>query len=232
MDRVYIIATLRFWDAFPDERKTGEAAEQLQDELRATVEKMDMETRVVFGEIARRQYGEQEATKASVTSRASTLLFFVGVITTGTTLVATSLPGTHVAVAIAMVVVGVCLLYAGLAVAFLSVRAQEVSMWTAPEISATEARNVRVVTVADAVEHAFSYAQNEAGVRHLVAYLADAQRWARRAVILVVVLAALSVAAAATKPPSAGAASSTPTAVPSPSATPTPSAIPSPSAKP
>ncbi len=237
MDRKFIRDTMRFWDTFPDERKKGDAAKQFEAEIRTAVEKMDDDARVKFAEIARRQYAEQEATKASVASRASALLLFVGVISTGTTVVGASLATALPVVLVLVVVVGACLLYACLAVAFLAVRAQEVATWVAPAIYPDDAMTSRVLTVKEAVEHAVSYQQNKAGVRHLVAYLADAQRWARRAVILVVVLAMLSVLAAATKPlpssPAAAGPSVTSTASPAPSqqssATPVPTPSPVPS---
>lgn len=228
MDYTFIRDTLRFWDTFPDERKTGEAAKKLEAEIRVAVEKMDVKTCVQFAEISRRQYAEQEATKSSVASRASALLLFVGVISTGTTVVAGSLTTVQPLFLAFVVGIGACLLYACLAVAVLAVRAQEVAMWTAPAIYADDAQSSRSLTVKDAVEHAFSYSQNKTGVRHLVAYLADAQRWARRAVILVVCLALLSVLAAATKAP----APNNPIASPGPQATASPAPLPAATAVP
>jgi hypothetical protein len=237
MDRKFIRDTMRFWDTFPSERKTGDAAKQLEAEIRTAVDGMGATARVTFAEIARRQYAEQEATKASVASRASALLLFVGVITTGTTVVGASIAAAHPVVLGLVVVVGGCLLYACLAVAFLAVRAQEVATWVVPAIFSKDGKTATALTAKDAVEHAVSYEQNKAGVSHLVAYLADAQRWARRAVILVVLLAILSVIAAATKPPPPSPATAAPTANPTaspapvqqPSATPIPRPSPVPS---
>lgn len=236
MDRKFIRDTMRFWDTFPDERKKGDAAKHLESQIQAAVERMDDEARVKFAEIARRQYAEQEATKASVASRASALLLYVGVIGTGTTVVAASLTTAFPAVLVAALFVGGCLLYACLAVAFLAVRAQEVTTWVAPAIYPEDGTTPRDLTVKEAVEHAVSYRQNKAGVQHLVAYLADAQRWARRAVVLVVILAAVSVAAAATKPPPSSPAnagpSAMPTALPGPSQQPSATSVAAPTASP
>ena len=230
MDRKFIRDTMRFWDTFEDERKTGDAAVQLEAEIRAAVEAMyNDEARAKFAEIAQRQYAEQEATKASITSRASALLLFVGVISTGTTVVGASLATAHPVVLVFVLGVGACLLYACLAVAFLAVRAQEVAPWVAPAIYPDDGTTTKSLIAKEAVEHAVSYQQNKAGVRNLVAYLADAQRWARRAVILVVLLAVLSVIAAATKPPPVSqgqaAPSATPTASSAPSQQPSPTPI-------
>lgn len=215
MDRQFIIDSLRFWDTFPDERKTGEAEAQLEARVRVAVVAMADDTRSDFREIARRQYAEQEAIKVSVTGRASTLLLFVGVISTGATVVAASLASTQLIVLGLTVLVGGCLMYGCLAVAFLSVRAQEVARWVVPDLDPSEAADARALAVEDTVRHTVAYQQNEPGVRHLVAYLADAQRWARRAVILVVLLAILSVLASATKSEVTSSDGSVPTARPS-----------------
>lgn len=201
MDRKFILDTMRFWETFQDERVKGEAAARLEAETKTAVARMDREARIRFVEIARRQTAEQEATRTSIASRASALLLFVGVIGTGTTVVASSLATALPGVLLAVLIVGGCLLYACLAVAFLAVRAQEVATWVAPAIYPDDGTTSTDFVIKEAVEHAVSYRQNKAGVRHLVAYLADAQRWARRAVVLVVILAGVSVLAAATKPP-------------------------------
>ena len=106
------------------------------------------------------------------------------------------------------------MLYASLAVAFLAIRSQEVAMWEVPRIDPTDATSKRSLAVTYALEIAAAAQQDKLTLRNVVAYLADAQRWARRAVILVVLLVILSVAAAATKPPvtpSSSAATSAPT---------------------
>ena len=71
-----------------------------------------------------------------------------------------------------------------------------------PRVDPTDATNKRSLAVTYALELEAATQQNKLTLRNRVAYLADAQRWARRAVILAVVLAILSVAAAATKPSS------------------------------
>ncbi len=201
MDRQYIIDSLRFWETFPDERKKGDDAIALEAELRAAIARMDDTALSRFTDIVRRQYAEQAATHASVASRGSALLLFVGVVSTGATVVAASLATSATLVLSLILLVGACLLYACLAVAFLAVRAQEVAMWEVPAIYPRDGPDLRALAVEEATQHALAYQQNKSGLRHLVAYLADAQRWARRAIILVVVLALLSVAAAATEPP-------------------------------
>ncbi len=83
--------------------------------------------------------------------------------------------------------------------------------WEVPRVDPTDATDKRSLAVTYALEIVAAAQQNKLTLRK-VAYLADAQRWARRAVILVVVLAILSVAVAATKPPSAPSSSAvTPT---------------------
>jgi hypothetical protein len=230
MNKKYVVDTLRFWDAFPDERKQGEAAVVLEAGIRASVEAMDDDARGQFVEIARRQYEEQDATRASVTSRASTLLLFVGVISTGATVVAASLQTAQPLILIAILIDGAALLYACLAVAFLAVRAQEVATWTGPAIYAKQGTSAQALKATDAVEHAVAWEQNKPGIQHLVGYLLNAQRWARRAIILVVILAVLSVAAAATKPPAPPTPGSVPAATAAPTqtpvATPAPTVVP------
>lgn len=200
MDREYVLATLRFWEVLADERLTGDAAKTLEDDIHAKVAAMDADTRKAFGDIARRQYAEQETTRASVASRGATFMLFVGVILTGATVVGASLATTNLLVIAVILIDGFFLLYASLAVAFLAVRAQGVTMWVAPAMYPKDAPDAPAIAIKEVVENAFAYQQNKSALRNLVAYLADAQRWARRAVILVVILAALSVAAAATKP--------------------------------
>ncbi len=223
MDRQYIIDSLRFWTTFPDETKKGEEKRAWKAELRTTIDRMDDETCRSYAEVVRRQYAEQEATRASVASRGSALLLFVGVISTGATVVAASLETSAPVVLGLALVFGACLLYACLAVAFLAVRAQEVATWEVPAIYPKDSPDARTLAVSDAVELAVAYEQNKSGLRHIVAYLADAQRWARRAIILVVILAVLSVAATATKP-AGSAAGATTTPAPAAAATQTPAA--------
>jgi hypothetical protein len=216
MDRQYIIDSLRFWETMPAERLKGDEAKALEAELRAAIAHMDDATLGDFREIAIRQYTEQSDTHASIASRGSALLLFVGVVSTGATLVAAAV-GAAAPVVLALILgVGACLLYSCLAVAFLAVRAQEVAVWVVPAIYPKDGPDLRGLALEEATQHAFAYQQNKAGLRHLVAYLADAQRWARRAIILVVMLAVLSVAAAATKPPPASTATSPTSPVPSP----------------
>ena len=76
-----------------------------------------------FIDIVRRQYAEQAATQSSVASRGSALLLFVGVVSTGATVVAASLATSAPLVLGLILTVGASLLYACLAVAFLAVRA-------------------------------------------------------------------------------------------------------------
>jgi hypothetical protein len=223
MNRQYIVDSLCFWEALPDDRKKDDEARALETKLRGAIGRMDDDTLSHFTDIALRQYAEQAATQASVASRGSALLLFVGVVSTGATVVAGSLTTSAPLLLGVTLLVGGCLLYACLAVAFLAVRAQEVATWTVPAIYPRDATAARTVAVEEASQHAFAYEQNKAGLQHLVAYLADAQRWARRAIVLVVTLALLSVASAATKPAPAsltGAPVSSLAAVPSTSAYP------------
>lgn len=202
MNLDYVIASLRFWEALSDETKKGDEKEAWKHQLRAELEVIDDEPLASLTEISRRRYEEQEAARGSVSSRGTSLLLFVGVVTTGATLVGGSLESVSPFILAATLVVGAFLLYACLAVAFLAIRAQEVTTWEVPRVDPTDATNKRSLAVTYALEVVAATQQNKPTLGNRVAYLADAQRWARRAVILVVVLAILSVAAAATKPPS------------------------------
>ena len=202
MNLDYVIASLWFWETLSDGTKKDDEKKAWKLQLRAELEAIDDETLAGLTEISRRRYEEQEATRGSVASRGTSLLLFVGVITTGATLVGGSLESVLPLVFVATLVAGAFLLYACLAVAFLAIRAQEVTMWEVPRVDPTDATSKRSLAVTYAVELEAATQQNKLTLRNRVAYLADAQRWARRAVILVVVLAILSVAAAATKPPS------------------------------
>jgi hypothetical protein len=199
----YVVAELRFWETLNDETLKGGEKEHWKHQLRVDLEAIDDDALASLTEISRRRYEEQEATRGSVASRGTSLLLFVGVITTGATLVGGSLESVLPVVLVATLVAGALLLYACLAVAFLAIRAQEVTMWEVPHVDPTDAVNKRSLAVTYALEIEAAAQQNKLTLRNRVAYLANAQRWARRAVILVVVLAILSVAAAATKPPSA-----------------------------
>lgn len=199
----YIIASLRFWETLKDETKKGDEKKAWKHQLRAELEIIGDGALASLTEISRRRYEELEATRGSVSSRGTSLLLFVGVVTTGATLVGGSLESVSPLLLGATLVDGALLLYACLAVAFLAIRAQEVTTWEVPRVIPNDATDTRSLAVTYALEIVAAAQQNRSTLRNMVAYLADAQRWARRAVILVVVLAILSVAVAATKPPSA-----------------------------
>jgi hypothetical protein len=213
----YVIESLWFWETLSDETKKGDEKKAWKLQLRAELEAIDDEALAGLNEITRRRYEELEGARGSVSGRGTSLLLFVGVVSTGATLVGGSLESVSPVILGATLFDGALLLYACLAVAFLAIRAQEVTMWEVPRVDPTDATNKRSLAVTYAVELEAATQQNKLTLRNRVAYLADAQRWARRAVILVVVLAILSVAAAATKPsstPSAPAVTPVPTLQP------------------
>jgi hypothetical protein len=215
-----------FWEELPVEVLKGSDLRQRKAEHVATIATMAPTVRKQYLDMVRRWYAEQDATRTSITSRAATLMLFVGVITTGATLVAANLQTGVDALRIALFVVGGLLLYACVAIAFGAVRAQGIARFTSPSLTPNEVVAAgRNLDIEEAAEYATAYEQNQPILANQAAYLKFGHLWARRAIILAVMLAILVVASAATKPPPSGAASApvgTPSASALPAATPVP----------
>ncbi|NJD26916.1 MAG: hypothetical protein FIA92_01300 [Chloroflexi bacterium] len=231
-------ALIQFWKPPQDRRLSGEAAERRLGEIRTQVIEMDREARGRFAEIAKEQFDEQDRIRADVAGRASQLLLFVGIVLTGTTIVAGSFSSSLLLVTALTLIVGLALLYACLAIAWLAVQAQRVRDWSRPGITPSDVTTVVGLDIENAARTYFGAAQNKLAADDLVAHLRDAQWWARTAIVLVAILAVLAVAASATKRPEENAtcicapsssippspaASASPLIAPSPSRGPTPS---------
>lgn len=217
-----LAALLRFWERKDDRRLEGDAATAAKAAIQADVEAVEPGALEHFLDVMRRQNADHEATRASVATRATGLLVFVGVVSTGTTIVAGSLASTWPPVWIAGIAVGALLLYSLVAVSWLAVRAQQVSVWTGPVLSPREGPTLRAFMLTEATDNAFAYRQNKTIVNNLVAYLADAQVWARTAVVLLSLLAVVAVAGAATKPAVTAQPVASPLVAPSSMPSPTP----------
>lgn len=192
---------LLFWGPVPDTTKGGEAKTAWQREVRQALAERTDETLDAFAARWQARYDETESARSTVTTRANSLLLFVGVITTGAGLSAQSLasaPGTLVA---GFVVLGIPLLYAAVAAAVLAVRAQLVGQWDTPRIDVADATDERAVKLKYAVEIFIAAEQNRARLRRPVGFLRDGQYYAIAGITLIALLAILSVTAAALPPP-------------------------------
>lgn len=229
---------LQFWKPPQDRRLKGDAADRRLGEIRTQVVEMDRYARERFAEIAKEQFDEQDHIRADVAGRASQLLLFVGVVSTGTTIVAASFSSSSLRVTALTLIIGLALLYACLAIAWLAVQAQRVRDWSRPGITPSDVTSVLGLEIENTARTHFDATQNKLAVDDLVAHLRDAQWWARTAIVLVTILAVLAVAASATKRPDEEstcicapsssfapslAASASPSVAPSPSRVPTPS---------
>lgn len=195
---------LWFWQVLKDETKKGESKKAWKEELRTRVAAMSQESLAPYTEILRRRYEEQQVTRASVATRAGSLFIFLGILTTGATIVAGSITTTSPIVFWLIVLVGILLLGSAFAAAFLAVRSQQVESWEAPSVRPEDGFDKRALDLTYAVEVMAAGEQNRLTLSNSVAYLRDAQAWARVALLWVVLLAPLAVAAAATKPTTPG----------------------------
>jgi hypothetical protein len=218
-----VVAFLRFWESFPEIE--GHLDAEAKKALRVRLEKLDDKSLATYTEFLRGRYDEQQASAASVASRGGSLFVFVGLLTTGATILAGLATPANPFLLWPVLVLGFFLLYATFAAAFLAVRSQQVSMWAVPRLSPEDATSKRALNLTFAVELMAAVEQNKKTQRHLVAYLRDGQLWARLVLLLVVLLAPIPVIAAATTPRAATAsatASPPVTSAPSPSPLTTP----------
>lgn len=215
-------ADVNFLEVLPDDTLEGGALKARKAEHHAVSAAMAEPQRRAYLEMARRWYAEQDGTKSSITSRASSLMLFVGVISTGATLVVSSVSTPVEILRWLVVAVGAALLFACVAIAFGAVRAQGVRRYTAPFLSPEAAAAAgTALDVEEAAEYAVALEQNKKILANLVAYLDYAHKWARRAVVLIALLASLALAAAVVKP-AAGAASPASDAAPAAPTSPVP----------
>lgn len=196
-----LMALIQFWKPPDDKRLTGDDARRALNEIRSTVTGMDPAARERFGKIAEDEYADQDAVRSDVAGRASQLLLFVGIVSTGTTIVAASLSSSSPVVTGVTLVCGASLLYACLAIAWLAVQAQRVQMWSRPGIKPDDVTSGPSLEIELAARTYFHASQNKIVVADLVAHLRDAQWWARTAIFLIAVLAVLSIIGTATKRP-------------------------------
>ena len=192
---------LTFWGPVPDTTKSGETKEAWQRELRQALVGRTDETLDAFAARWQARYDETESARGTVTTRANSLLLFVGVITTGAGLIAQSLAGAPGTLVIGFIVFGIPLLYAAVAAAVLAVRAQLVGQWDTPRIDVADATDERSVKLKYAVEIFVAAEQNRARLRRPVGLLRDGQYYAIAGIALIALLAILSVTAAALTPP-------------------------------
>lgn len=191
---------LMFWAPLPDATKSGDEKTAWKASLRRELAARDDATLDALASRIQARYEEIEDTRRSITTRASSLLLFVGVITTGAGLIAQALVGAAWFLVVLFVLVGILLLYSAVAVAVLAVRAQLVGNWDVPWVDLGEATSARAVRLIYAVEIIVAVEQNKRRIRTPVAFLRDGQRYALAAIAFIAVLAALAVAAAILKP--------------------------------
>ena len=207
-------AFLRFWELLRGPQVAGddEAAK-----ARARLEALSDQALASYIEFLQRRYEEQKSGADSVASRGGSLFVFVGIVTTGATLLAGLATPENPWLLGLILVFGFCLFYATFAASFLAIRSQQVSVWMAPTLEPEDCGSKRAMDVQLAVELMAAVDFNRETHRNLVAYLRDGQVWARMVLFLVVLLAAIVVLANATKPmaTSASPTVSVPTVAPS-----------------
>jgi hypothetical protein len=200
---------------------TPRPAEEAEDEgaakARARIESLNDKALTSYIAFLQRRYDEQKAGADSVSSRGGSLFVFVGILTTGATLLAGLATPENPWLLGLIVLFGFCLFYATLAAAFLAIRSQQVSVWKAPSLKLENLGSKRALDVQLAVELMAAVDFNRETHRNLVAYLRDGQVWARLVLFLVVILAAIVVFANATKPMGTAASPATPSAMVAPS---------------
>lgn len=221
---------LLFLGRLPDETRKGEDKRSWERELRRELGARDDATLDAFAARWQARYDEIEATRGTITTRTNSLLLFVGVLITGAGLIAQSIAGAPGPFVLLLVLVGIPLLYSGVAAAVLAVRAQRVGRWDSPRVDVVDAANERSVRLQYAVEIYVAAEQNRLRLRAPVGMLRDGQLYAILGIALVAAIVALSVSATLVKPtgsvigPLASPAPSASSAAP----TPTPSIVPLP----
>jgi hypothetical protein len=192
---------LVFWGPLADETRAGEAKARWVGNLRRELGTRNNATLDAFAARWQDRYDDIEVTRGTITTRANSLLLFVGVLTTGAGLIAQTFVGARGALVALLVLVGVPLLYSGVAAAVLAVRAQMVTHWDAPRIDFADATDERSARLTYAVEIFVAAEQNRMRLRRPVGFLRDGQYYAVGAIALVAMLVALSVTATLLKPP-------------------------------
>lgn len=211
---------LAFWGPLPDDTYRGDQKTAWERDLRRDLWSRDDDTLDAFAARWQARYDEIEATRGTITGRAGSLLLFVGVLTTGAGLIAPALSGAPALIVGLFIIVGILLLYSGVAAAVLAVRAQRVGQWDSPRIDMGDAADQRSLRLKYATEIYVAAEQNRLRLRRPVGMLRDGQLFAMGGIIFIALLAVLSVTAAIVKPPAPAAA---PVASPAPSATASPS---------
>jgi hypothetical protein len=192
---------LQFWELLPDPK--GGLDEKAKKALRARLDGLSDKSLASYTEFLQRRYEEQQAAADSVASRGGSLFVFVGIITTGGTLLAGLATPANPLLLWLVLGFGFCLLYATFAAAFLAVRSQQVSVWAVPRLTPEDGTSKRALDLTLAVELMTAVEHNKQTQRNLVSYLRDGQGWARLVLLFVVLLAAIVVVANATKPTAA-----------------------------
>ncbi len=205
---------LAFWGPLADDTYRGDTKKTWEADLRRDLGSRDNDTLDAFAARWQARYNEIEATRGTITGRAGSLLLFVGVLTTAASLIAPALSGAPKWIVGLFIIVGLFLLYAGVAAAVLAVRAQRVSQWDSPRIDVSDAIDQRSVRLKYATEIYVAAEQNRLRVRRPVGMLRDGQLFAMGGILFIAMLAVLSVTAAIVKRPTPAAA---PVAPPAPS---------------
>ncbi len=188
---------IRFWELL---HGPGGIDKEETKALRARLDKLSDKSLASYTDFLWRRYEEQQSGADSVASRGGSLFVFVGILTTGATLLAGLATPENPLLFVLVLAFGFCLFYATFAAAFLAVRSQQVSVWAAPSLSPEDGTNKRALDLTLAADLMAAVEHNKQTHQNLVAYLRDGQVWARLVIFFVVVLAAIVVSANATKP--------------------------------
>lgn len=192
-----VVVFLRFWEHLADRTKKGDARKAWKRDLRRPLEALPADVLAVVVESARRRFDAQQASRASLATRAGLLLVFAGVAGTAAMFVAATLTFVAPIALILLAVVGAGLLYAAIATAVLAVRSQPLGLWEVPRLDLEDGTDQRSLVLADTVEVLAANDQNRATLANAAAYLDEAQRWALIGIVLIALLAPLSVLATA-----------------------------------
>lgn len=194
-------AFLAFLGRQPDCTLKGEEKIAWKQEVGSRLASLTDDALIRFGEIWRKRYDELEATRVSASTRANSLFVFVGVLTTGATIVSGSLVRAPLPLLIVIWIAAGLLVYSALGAAVLAVRSQLVTNWDIPRVDLNDTADERTLVLTNAVEVYIAAEQNKRRLANVTGCLRDGQIYALVALFVVATLVVLSVVASAARPP-------------------------------
>lgn len=194
-------AFLAFFGRQSDRTLKGAEKIAWRQEVCGRLDSLSDDALIRFGEIWRKRYDELEANRVSASMRASSLFVFVGVLTTGATIVSGSLVRASLPLLIVIWMTAGLLVYFALGAAVLAVRSQLVTNWDIPRVDLDDTTDERTLVLTNAVEVYIAAEQNKCRLANVIGCLRDGQIYALLALFVVAILVVLSVVGSATRPP-------------------------------